>query len=178
MVFQVYAVCGALIGILALACYFLRHLELNLTATDVTILVTAGIGLATSTLSIVYLVLVRARTRALVCGDGYVLAASKFLSGWARFEETGRAKLTQLRIDFNRASIRDLIAHLHDLGLICRADGDTLNEALRLRDEIVHGGALADRRRIEHLASLIDEITRRVKTVTTVREHEPAARDH
>lgn len=69
------------------------------------------------------------------------------------------------------------IAHLHDLGLICRADGDTLNEALRLRDEIVHGGALAERRRIEHLASLINAITHRVATVTTAREHEPAARD-
>jgi hypothetical protein len=165
-IFQVYAVCGALGGGVALAYYFLRHLAPDLSTTDAAILVTAGICLALSALSTVYLVLVRARARDRVCGDQYVLAASQFLSGWTRFEQAGRDKLAQLNIDFNRTSIRDIVAHLHKLGLIGRTDGDTLNEALRLRDEIVHGGTLADRRRIDHLAMLVREISHRVETVT------------
>jgi hypothetical protein len=175
MVFQVYAVCGALIGGGALAYYLLRHLALDLSSTDVTILVTACTCLATSAISTVYLVLVGARARARACGDQYVLAAAKFLSGWNRFEETGRDKLAHLNVDFNRTSIRDIVARLRELGLIGRADGDTLNEALRLRNEIVHGGTLADRRRIEHMTGLVRELTHRVETVTTVRNGEQAA---
>lgn len=175
LVFRMYAVCGALIGGIALAYYFLRHLAPELSTTDVTILVTAGSCLALSAISTVYLVLARARVRDRVCGDQYVQAASQFLSGWSRFEEAGRDKLTHLNVDFNRTSIRDIVARLREAGLIGRADGDTLGEALRLRDEIVHGGTLADRRRIDHLALLVQEITRRVETVKTSRSREQAA---
>lgn len=175
LVFRMYAVCGALFGCIALAGYFLRHLAPDLSATDVAILVIAGSCLVLSALSTAYLVLARARARDRLCGDQYVQSASQFLSGWSRFEEAGRDKLTSMNVDFNRSSIRDIVARLHEAGLIGRADGDTLSEALRLRDEIVHGGTMADRRRIDHLAVQVQEITRRVETVTTARNREQPA---
>jgi hypothetical protein len=163
---QLYAVAGALVGLVALALYFLRQLRVTLTTADVAILVTAGVGLATSVLSILYLVVVRMRARASICNDQYVVAASHLLAEWMRFEAGGRARLEQARVPFNPASVRDIIAHLSALALISQDDRDTLVEALRLRNELVHGRSTADRRRIENMALLVRELTRRVQCVT------------
>jgi hypothetical protein len=178
LVFQLYAVAGALVGIVALALYFLRQLRVTLTTADVAILVTAGVGLATSVLSILYLVVVRMRTRASICNDNYVVAASHLMAEWMRFEAGGRARLEQAHVAFNPASVRDIVAHLSALGLISQDDRDTLVEALRLRNELVHGRSAAERRRVENMALMVREITRRVQCVTPACEREQGASVH
>lgn len=169
--FQLYAVAGALVGIVALALYFLRQLRMPLTTADITILVTAGVGLATSVLSILYLVVTRMRIRASTCNDHYVVAASHLLAEWMRFEAGGRTRLQQAHVEFNPTSVRDIVAQLFALGLVTQDDRDTLGEALRLRNELVHGRSAADRRRVENMAFLVREITRRVQCVTPACEH-------
>lgn len=172
LAFQLYAVGGAVIGTIALALYFLRQLRVTLTAADVAILLTAGVGLATSAISILCLVLVKARARASICNDSYVVAASNLLAEWMRFEAGGRARLEQLHIDFNPASIRDIVAHLYALKLVSQVDRDILNEALRLRNELVHGSSQVERRRVDNMALMVREITRRVQCVTPACERE------
>lgn len=162
LAFQLYAVVGALVGAIALALYFLRQLQVSLTETDVAILVTAGVGLATSALSIAYLVAARMRARASMYNDNYVAAAANLLAEWMRFEAGGRARLEQLHVEFNPVSIRDIVAHLHARGLISPVDREILAEALRLRNELVHGCSLAERRRVENMALMVREITGRI----------------
>ncbi len=176
LIFQLYAVVGALAGVIALAYYFIRQLDLSLTATDATILITAGVCLATSLISAGYLLMLKARTHAFACSDQYVLAASKLLARWGQFEEIARARLESMGIPFNPTSIREIVARLQDLGLITHVDAATVEEALRLRNDIVHGGVLSDRRQVDSLALRMHEITRRVETVTTIRQHGQPAR--
>ncbi|AVR97891.1 hypothetical protein [Pseudoduganella armeniaca] len=178
LAFQLYAVGGALVGIVALALYFLRQLRVTLTTADIAILVTAGVGLAISAISIAYLAVARVRARASICNDHYVVAASNLLAEWLRFEAGGRGRLEQLHVDFNPASVRDIVAHLYARRLISQVDREILNEALRLRNELVHGRSLADRRRVDNMALMVREITRRVQSVTPACEREQGAPAH
>ncbi|AXA89855.1 hypothetical protein [Massilia sp. YMA4] len=178
LAFQLYAVGGALVGLVALALYFLRQLRVTLTTADVAILVTAGVGLATSVLSVLYLAVVRMRARASICNDNYVVAAADLLAEWMRFETGGRGRLQQAHVEFNPASVRDIVGHLYRLELISQDDRDTLGAALRLRNELVHGRSPADRRRIENMASMVRDITRRIQCVTPACQREQGTSVH
>jgi hypothetical protein len=165
-VFQIYAVIGALVGVLSSAFYFVRNLQIDLSSEDRLILLVAGSGFAISIVSFAYLFLRKQTIRSRLSRARHITSASDFLTQWERFEELGRRKLEETGKEFNRASIRDIVAGLHDAGVIKEADLALLEEALRLRHTLVHNGSSADLGFLSHMTMELRDLVDRVEAAS------------
>ncbi len=143
-IFQIYAVFGALIGVLALAYFFIRRLEIQLSLHDQLILMTAGIGFTMSIFSILFLFLRQQRYTAELERSRYMGAAADFLLQWTRLESLGRERLEAEGRDFNRMSIRNITAELLKSKVISADEFTQLEEVLRFRNLLVHSGSRVD----------------------------------
>ena len=140
-ILQVYAVLGVLVGIIALTYFFIRRLDIQLSDTDQLILMTAGSGFAMSVLSALFLFLRKQRYDLNLESGRDMSAAAEFLLQWARFEALGRERIESAGRDFNRMSIRAIIAELLSAKLINEDEMSQLEEVLRFRNVLVHNGA-------------------------------------
>ncbi|MFO1433325.1 MAG: hypothetical protein U1F76_25050 [Candidatus Competibacteraceae bacterium] len=141
LIFQVYAVLGALIGVVALTYFFIRRLDIALSYMDQLILMAAGSGFAMSVLSALFLFLRKQRYELNLERGRDMSAAAEFLLQWARFEGLGRERLESAGRDFNRMSIRAIIAELLNAKLIDEDEMAQLEELLRFRNVLVHSGS-------------------------------------
>jgi hypothetical protein len=139
-IFQIYAVVGALVGVIALIYFFVRHLNIEFSSTDQLILMIAGSGFAISVFSGLYLFLRKQRYELNLQRGRDVSAAAEFLHQWARFERLGHERLESAGLDFNRMSIRAIISELVRAKLIDENEMVQLEEVLRFRNLLVHGG--------------------------------------
>lgn len=163
LIFQIYIVFGALMGVLSLAFFFVRKIPINLSSDDGFILLTAGIGFAISLVSWLFLFLRRQRSRLQLERDSYLISASEFLLQWATFENAGRAKLDAMGKEFNRMSIRDVISQLNESGVIGMSEIGMLEEALRFRNSLVHGATRIDEEHLARMTRLVQELVKRVE---------------
>lgn len=139
-IFQIYAVLGALIGVIALTYFFIRRLDIEISSTDQLILMIAGSGFAMSVLSGLSLFLRKQRYELNLERGRDMSAAAEFLFQWARFESLGRERLESAGRDFNRMSIKAIIAELLSAKLIDANEMAQLEEILRFRNVLVHSG--------------------------------------
>lgn len=163
-VFQIYAVMGAVIGFGGLAYFFARQLDINLSSTDQKILMIAGSGFMTSIMSGLYLFLRHQRLSGEIDRSRYMSSAAEFLRQWARFENLGREKLEAKGRDFNRMSIRAITSELLNAKLISDDEIVQLEEVLRFRNLLVHGGTRADPDVIARMSEKLCRISQRVET--------------
>lgn len=140
-IFQIYAVFGALLGVLALAYFFIRRLDIQLSSEDQLILMMAGSGFAMSVFSALFLFLRKQRFDLNLELGRDMSSAAEFLLQWARFEAIGRERLESAGRDFNPMSIRAIIAELLSAKIIDEAEMSQLEEVLRFRNVLVHSGA-------------------------------------
>lgn len=165
-VFQLYAVVGALIGIGALAYFFVRRLQIDLSSLDQMILLTAGSGFALSILSGLFLLLRQQRYSAQLDRSRYMTKAADFLLQWARFETIGREKLEASGRDFNRMSIRDIISELLNSKIISSDDLVQLEEILRFRNLLVHSGSSIDAEVLGAMTETLRNLQKRIEALT------------
>lgn len=140
-IFQIYAVLGALIGVIALTYFFVLRLDIELSSKDQLILMIAGSGFAMSVLSALYLFVRKQRYELIIERGRDMSAAAEFLLQWARFEGLGRERLESAGLDFNRMSIRAIIAELMRAKLINEDEMTQLEDLLRFRNVLVHSGS-------------------------------------
>lgn len=162
-VFQIYAVMGAVTGFGALAYFFARQLDINLSSTDQMILMVAGSGFMISIMSGLYLFLRHQRDSGEVDRSRYMSSAAEFLLQWARFESLGRQKLDAAGRDFNRMSIRAITAELLNAKLISEDEMVQLEEVLRFRNFLVHGGTRPDPDALARMTETLRRVTQRVE---------------
>lgn len=162
-VFQIYSVVGAVIGFGALAYFFARQLDIHLSSTDQMLLMTAGSGFMISIISGLYLFLRRQRVSGEIDRSQYMSSAAEFLLQWARFESLGREKLDAAGRDFNRMSIRAITAELLNAKLISEDEMVQLEEVLRFRNLLVHGGTRADPEVLARMTESLRRVTQRVE---------------
>lgn len=162
-VFQIYTVMGAVIGFGALAYFFVRQLNINLSSTDQMILMIAGSGFMISIMSGLYLFLRHQRKSGEIDRSRYMSSAAEFLLQWARFESLGREKLEAAGRDFNRMSIRAITAELLNAKLISEDEMVQLEEVLRFRNLLVHGGTRANPDVLSRMTETLRRVTQRVE---------------
>lgn len=143
-VFRIYAVLGALVGLLAFAYFLLQRLDIELSDTDRMILLTSGTGFALSLMSWLYLFFRRQRHNSFAERSRYIGSAGDFLVQWGRFEALARKKLDTAGRDFNRTSIRSITDELCELGVFSSDEVMQLEEILRFRNFLVHSGSRVD----------------------------------
>jgi hypothetical protein len=166
-VFQIYAVIGALVGVLSSAYYFVRKLQIDLSSEDRLILLVAGSGFAISIVSFAYLILRKQTIRSRLTRARHVNSASDFLTQWLRFEELGRRKLEAAGTVFNRTSIRDIVAGLLDAGILKEPDLALVEEALRFRNTLVHSGSSVDLEFLTRMTGAVRDLADRVGAANT-----------
>ena len=162
-VFQIYAVMGAVTGFGALAYFFARQLDINLSPTDQMILMIAGSGFMISIMSGLFLFLRHQRVSGEIERSRYMSSAAEFLLQWARFESLGREKLDAAGRDFNRMSIRAITAELLNSKLISEDEMVQLEEVLRFRNLLVHGGTRPDPDVLARMTETLRRVTHRVE---------------
>ncbi len=140
-IFQIYSVIGLAIGCVAMAYFFLRRYQIVLSEGDQTILLIAGSGFAVSIISTSYLLIRRLMLRAERERRKTMESAADLLQEWARFEAIGQRRLQATGMEFNALSIRYLIAKLNDYQILPASARIPLEEALQLRNRLVHQGA-------------------------------------
>ena len=165
--FQIYAVIGALVGGFSLAYYFVRKLQVELSSEDRLVLLVAGSGFAISIASFAYLFLRKQTLHSRSNRVRHIHSASDFLTQWIRFEDVGKRKLEATGKEFNRSSIRDVVAGLHDAGVIKEADLALLEEALRFRHTLVHNGSSADPGFLGQMTRELRDLVDRVEVANT-----------
>jgi hypothetical protein len=165
-VFQIYAVLGGLVGALSLAYYFFRQMRIELSWTDGMILLTSGSGFVISIVSVLYLFLRKQKYTVDFDHVRYVITASEFLAEWARFERLGLQKLDAMGQQFNKTSIKEITSRLFDLGILKSNDALLVDEALRLRNSMVHGGARADVDVLRQMTKAVSELADRMEVGT------------
>ena len=162
LVFQVYAVFGLLIGLVALAYFLLRQLKVDLTREDQLILMIAGSGFAISIFSGLILFVKQQRIRLQLERSRYMSTAAEFLLQWARFEALSRKKLEAAGRSFNPMSIRAITAELLSAGLISSEEMAQLEEVLRFRNLLVHSGNSPDPAVLSRMIEALRKVVNRV----------------
>lgn len=162
-IFQIYAVLGALIGVMALAYFFVRRFQIELSYTDQMILMTAGSGFAISVFSALFLFLRQQRHNAQLDRSRYMSSAADFLLHWARFENIGREKLEAAGRDFNRMSIRNITSELLSAGILSADDVAQLEEVLRFRNFLVHSGSRVDPEVLSRMTGVLRQVLARIE---------------
>lgn len=162
-IFQLYTVLGVVTGVVALAFYFFRKIQIDLSTEDRTILLVAGSGFAISIFSALYLFF-KSQTGYLKLERGrYISSASEFLVQWARFESMGRRKLDATGKKFNRTSVRELISKLTEAKILTVGDSVLLEEALRFRNFLVHSGSRVEQEQLSRMTAAVQEIVKRLE---------------
>ncbi|MCD2165678.1 hypothetical protein [Comamonas koreensis] len=161
-VFQLYALFGALIGIGALAYFFILKLDVNLTMREQMALMVSSTGFFISIFSVVYLFLRRQRQSTELARSRYMGAAAEFLFQWVRFEKLGRDRLEKTGREFNRMSIRAITVELLKEGLISSDELVQLEEVLRFRNVLVHSGTPPDPVLLARMSEMLRAIMKRI----------------
>lgn len=163
LIFQLYVVFGALIGLLSIAYFFFLRLKVELNFEERTALLFAGVGFAISILSALFLFLRRQRNINELDRNRYIGSASEFLLEWLRFETIGREKLEATGKDFNRMSVREIISTLLGSGALTAGDAAAIEEALRFRNFLVHSGKTLDQEELSRMTQVLRNIVQRLE---------------
>lgn len=157
-VLQIYAVLGFLIGFFAFAYFFFRQLKIELSQEDEMILLVAMTGFSISIMSVLLLFLRRQGLRREMVREAYANSASKFLVLWAKFEAEGQIRLEATGQKFNSMSVREIISRLVAEKVLTPSDAATLEEVLRFRNAMVHGGTQTSPDSLRRMTTAIGDI--------------------
>ncbi|MCH8325918.1 MAG: hypothetical protein IIB83_05070 [Bacteroidetes bacterium] len=89
---------------------------------------------------------------------------SDFLQFWNNFEIVSRDVLQREDKKFNKYSIREIIEILQEEGRLNRIDVLALDEAIRLRNSIVHRGDFISAERANKLMEVLNEVIQKLSS--------------
>ncbi len=163
-IFQLYAVVGAVMGVAALLYFLFSKLQIELTKEEMLALMTSGVSFLISIISFGFLYLRRQTYKLDVEKAQYFGSASDFLVQWVRFENAGRAALEAEGSDFNRMSVRDILGRLVNDGRLTPSEATMLEETVRFRNALVHGGQRIAPTQLARFSSMVENIANRLES--------------
>ena len=167
-IFQLYAVVGAVMGAAALFYFLFSKLQINLAKQELLALMIAGISFLISIFSAGFLYLRRQYYQLDLEKAQYLGSASDFLVQWVRFENAGRAALEAEGREFNRMSVKDIVARLVNEHHLTPGEASMLEETVRFRNALVHGGQRIAPNHLARFTSMVEKIAARLESQQAV----------
>lgn len=158
----IYAVFGCIIGVIAFVYFIIIKFQIDLTQQERILLLVSGSGFSLSLISLVILFFRRQQYKTKTERNRYINAIGEFLFQWGRFERTGKNKLEQKNMDFNKVSIKSIIYSLLETSLITEDDIIILEECLRSRNALVHAEQPFITEDLIRMTNAISEINNRL----------------
>lgn len=133
-----YAIFGLMVGLGSASYFFLSFLRVSLTPQQLLALVIGGSGVALSIFSWAILSVRRQYTAARMYRIRQATLQKDLLDKWNLFENVSKELLSAEKADFSRTSLRSIISSLKQENRITNNDLISLQEALNIRNMIVH----------------------------------------
>lgn len=165
-VLKMYASFGLLIAAGAAAYFELTTLNIAITPKQQFALIIAGTGVALSFMSYLALIIRRQREKFETEKLRSYAYTSEIVDLWANFEDVTRALLELEGDKFSRYSLRSMISKLRQEERITDADLRSLQEALELRNLIVHGRGYLPAELISRVATELSRIVAKLSRET------------
>lgn len=161
-ILKLYSLFGLLISIFGVAYFVFTTLDIELSVSQQMALLISGTGIALSITSWALLLARRERMNENFRKHKVIQGIEEFVWKWSKFEEISKHILLSKGSEFNQYSIREIIAQLYENNLIDREDAMLLEEAIQIRNTVVHGGNIVSKEVLEHLSSGVDAIISKI----------------
>lgn len=161
-ILKMYMLVGSLMAIFGVAYFALLTLNVELSSSQINALLISGVGFTVTIMSWGMLIIRKEKLFYEKKRGESMEAVSDFLRYWAKFETIGKYALEKEHKSYNKYSIREMIEILYEEGKIDKSDLLALEEAIQLRNSIVHKGdelpSEKSKKYIEFLAQVIKKI--------------------
>lgn len=164
-ILKLYSILGILISVLGGVYFTLITLKIELSFQQQISLIAIGTGITLSVLSRFLLTLKAERLEDEIIRLREIQSSSEFIMKWSKFENLAKEKLLSHKDKFNVRSIRDVISLLVSNRMITDKDGLFLDEAIRLRNTILHTGTNVPRSIISDYLRQLDTILLKIKDI-------------
>lgn len=161
-ILRIYILAGILFSFIGIVYFALTTLDIQLSFDQQIGLFAVVLGILLSIVSWLLLRYLTERTNARLDIERIKQKNLDFLRKWNKFELISKDILSDSKIDFNRASIREIIEALYTNGNIDRSDVFSLEEANQVRNVLVHGGGNLTSDITDQYSRLIDAIVSKI----------------
>lgn len=125
-------------------------------------LLISGTGIALSITSWALLLIRREQMNESIREVKAMQGIEEFVWKWSKLEEISKHILVSKGNEFNQYSIREIIEQLYENNLIDREDIISLEEAIQIRNTVVHGENIIPKKVLEHFSSKVDAIISKI----------------
>ncbi|KAF5028965.1 hypothetical protein DSECCO2_653530 [anaerobic digester metagenome] len=140
VILKIYMIVGVLTSVFGITYFVLSTLNIELSNSQINALIISGVGFTVAIMSWGMVHIMRERLYYERQSKNSMLKIAEFLRYWAKFENAGKDVLEKEHREFNKYSIREIIDLLYKEGKIDENEVITLEEAIQLRNSIVHNG--------------------------------------
>lgn len=164
-ILKLYSVLGLFVGIFGIIFFIFITLDIKFNEKQQIALLSAGVGLSLSIASWILLKIRREKANDDLRKINEYQKYTDFIWIWSNFEEISKDYLLRKNIKFNRFSIREIIEHLLSDKIIESSDIHSLEQAMQIRNTMVHGGKPFPIEIIRKYSKIIEELTSRIITL-------------
>lgn len=161
-VLRLYLVFGFVIGLFGIAYFIFITLNIRFNNQQQVALLISGVGISLSISSWVVLKIKRERKIEELDKIIKYQSFTDFIWKWSGFEEVSKKILSFRNRKFNKFSIREVVELLLKDETIDNSDAHFLEEAMRVRNAMVHGGIKFPMEIIVKYSERIEEITNKI----------------
>ncbi len=162
LILRIYSWFGLLLSSVAGGYFLLTLLPIDLSEEQLWALMTAGVGVLLALMSRIVVTFYREREVEHLARLTEYEKLNEFLAAWSKFERVSREVLAEQGDDRAIHSLRSVISFLYHNGKIDGEDVLVLEEGLKARNSIVHGGRLMPTRSTDRLTTSLDEVIRKL----------------
>ncbi len=165
LVFRLYSTVGILMAVAGAGYFALSFVPIELTSRQLAALVVAGAGMVLAVLSKLLVSLWQRITVERYMDDQDRLRLNEFINTWAQFEIASTEAANASEGNGGHMPIRATLAKLVADGRISKVQLLEIDEALRVRNAIVHGGEVPSSPALERLTKVLQEASRKISYV-------------
>lgn len=162
IILKLYMLIGIITAVFGIAYFVLSTLNIELSRSQINALLIAGVGFAITMLSWAMLLVKRERRLFEQQHEKSMESVSEFLRYWAKFENISKDVLEKEHRQFNKYSIREIIELLYEEGKIDKSDILALEEAIQLRNAVVHKGDSLPSEKAKKYIELLTNVIQKV----------------
>lgn len=140
LILKLYMLVGIITAVFGVAYFLLSTLDIELSKSQINALLISGVGFTVAIMSWGMIIVRRERLHYEQQRERSMDTVAEFLRYWAKFENIGKDVLEKEHREFNKYSIREIMELLYKEGKIDKADILALEEAIQLRNSVVHKG--------------------------------------
>jgi len=140
VILKIYMLLGIITAVFGVAYFVLSTLDIELSNSQINALLISGVGFTVAAMSWGMILVRRERMYYERQRKKSLDTVAEFLRYWAKFENIGKEVLEKEHREFNKYSIREIIELLHKEGKLDKSDILALEEAIQLRNSVVHKG--------------------------------------